>query len=271
MALNPQDFQFIATLLKDKSGLALTQDKEYLLDSRLTPVARAKGYGHYSDLIKDLRSKQDATVIQEIVEAMTTNESLFFRDNKPFEALKQHVLPVVRERAGGRKKLRIWSAACSTGQEPYSVAITLKEENIPGWQYEIVGTDIAQKVLTKAEQGIFSQFEVQRGMPIQLLLKYFLPQQDTSWLIKPEIKQMASFKLQNLLADCKGLGMFDIIMCRNVLIYFEEATKVDIVRRLAQQLQPGGFLIIGSSESLMDTTLPLTPIPECRGCFQLKT
>lgn len=269
--LRAGDFAFLSNLLKQRSGLALSDDKEYLLESRLLPIARAHSLADLPALVDVLKGKPAPALIGEVVEAMTTNESLFFRDSKPFDYMKASLLKDLRSRAEMRKHLRVWSAACSTGQEPYSIALTLLEE--PGgpkdWRYEILGTDLAQKVIDKAKSGIYTQFEAQRGLPIQMLVKYFASQPDTSWQLKDEVRKMVSFQPQNLLEDFSKHGKFDLIFCRYVLIYFDEATKSEIVRRMCKQLQPGGILIVGGTESLIDKTLPLKAIEGMRGVYQL--
>lgn len=269
MTIQPQDRDFLISFLKTRSGIALTADKDYLLESRLLPIARVHGFNDLAGLVNKLKASPPPALITEVVEAMTTNESLFFRDAKPFEQLREVVLPRLRDSANTRKKLRIWSAACSTGQEPYSVAMTLMEESAkhPGWAYEINGTDLAQKVIDKASAGKFTQFEVQRGLSIQMLVKYFDAQTDTSWQVKPMLRNMVTFKPQNLLQDFTPLGSFDFILCRNVLIYFDEATKADILTRMAKRLSPGGVLMLGGTESVLDKAVPLDTLEGLRGVY----
>lgn len=269
--MQADELDFLIQLLYNRSGLALTADKIYLLESRLLPIARANNCADLSALVKTLKTNPPEKLLVEITEAMTTNESSFFRDGKPFEQLKQIVLPTVRQAAGIRKTLRLWSCACSTGQEPYSVAISLLEDAVknPSWNYEIIATDLAQKVLEKAKDGTYTQFEAQRGMPIQLLLKYFKSNPDTSWQIKPEVKNMVKFQVHNLLDNITPGGKFDIIFCRNVLIYFDEKTKATAIERLCDALVPGGFLIIGSTESLTDQNRRLVQPEGLRGIYQI--
>lgn len=270
-SLPAADFDFLCDFIKRRSGLALTREKEYLLEGRLLPLARQHGATDLSGLVALLRGSTGEPLKTEIVEAMTTNESLFFRDGKPFEYLRSHLLPELRAGAGGRRSLRFWSAACSTGQEPYSLAITLRDDpGGAGWTHEIMATDLARKVIDKAENGIYTQFEAQRGLSIQLLVKHFDPQPDTTWKIKPDLRAMVQFRAQNLLEDFSALGKFDVILCRNVLIYFDEPTKVDIIRRMMRQLNPGGALLLGGTEGIMDNSLPLTAIADCRGAYRLK-
>lgn len=270
-ALNTADFDYIAGLIKQRSGLALTTDKMYLLDSRLMPVARAHGCQTLSELVNKVRLQPNEALIYTIMEAMTTNESSFFRDTKPFDILRKELLPHFKA-IPGKNSLRIWSAACSTGQEAYSTIISLLEEapSMPGWKYELIGTDLAEKVLEKARKGLYSQFEAQRGMPIQLLVKYFNPQADTTWQVKDELRKMVQFKPLNLLENFSSLGKFDIVFCRNVLIYFDEATKNQVIARLAQSLNPGGVLILGSTETIMDKTVAALFTESSRGVYRLK-
>lgn len=255
--MRSDDFNFMAELLRQRSGLLLTPDKTYLLDSRLLPVARIHGCQTLPALVALLRTRRPENVIKDVTEAMTTNESSFFRDAKPFEFLRKELLPRFKQKLAGRQSLRIWSAACSTGQEPYSIAMSLLEEaaHMPGWRYEMIATDLAGKVLDKAAQGVYSQFEAQRGMSIQLLIKYFDSRPDSCWQVKDELKKMVQFKSQNLLESFAPLGRFDLILCRNVLIYFDEATKNKVIANMTTQLNPQGVLILGSTETIMDHTI----------------
>ncbi len=265
--MNPQDFDFISGLLKKRSGLALTPDKVYLLESRLTPIARANNCADITAFIAQMRVNPNEKVIAEVIDAMTTNESMFFRDQKPFDQLRQFILPRFKEKNGVVGKMRIWSAACSNGQEPYSVAMCLGEESVkmPGYTYEILGTDISPRVLEKAKQGIYTQFEIQRGLPIMLMLKYFKQLPDNTWQANDQLRSTVSYRYANLLEPFLGMGMFDLILCRNVLIYFDEPTKRDIVDRMARILNPGGILMLGSTESLMGVTNMFKQLDDQRG------
>ncbi len=269
--IRPEDAQFLIDLLKKRSGLLLTLEKAYLLESRLLPIARTHSLTDLAGMVAHLRGKPSEALLVEVTEAMTTNESSFFRDAKPFDQLRDIVLPMVRTSVGSRRNLRIWSSACSTGQEPYTIAITLLEDAVknPGWKYEIIGTDLAQKVVDKAKQGIYSQFEVQRGMPIQLLVKYFKPQPDTNWQIGDQVKTMVQYRVQNLLESFASLGKMDIIFCRNVLIYFDEPTKQQVIEKLCDSLQPGGMLFLGSTESALPGNKRIKQIEGLRGIYQL--
>ncbi len=266
------DYVYLAALLKKRSGLALSEDKSYLIESRLMPVARALKLDDIGQLCAHVKAKGDEALLTEITEAMTTNESSFFRDIKPYEQLRNVVLPMLMVPLAAKKHMRIWSAACASGQEPYTIAMCLREDSykMQGWSFDIVATDLARKVVDKAITGIYSQFEAQRGLPIQLLVKYFMSLPDTSWQLKDVIRDMVQFKLQNLLEDYSALGKFDTIFCRNVLIYFDDSTKAQVTGRMSQSLAPHGILILGSTETLIDPEGKFVALPDLRGAYRLK-
>jgi len=266
--VNPADFEFISSLIMSRSGLVLTPDKSYLLESRLMPVARRHGLKGLDDLINTVRTRRDEALIVEITEAMTTNESFFFRDTRPFDLLRNEVLPPLLASRSGQKRLRIWCAAASSGQEPYSIAILLKELGVKlaGWKIEIVGTDISHDILNKAKKAQYSQFEVQRGMPIQLLLKYF-DKVDENWVVKPEISNMVQFKYWNLLEDPKPLGHFDIVFCRNVLIYFDAPTKGKVLETISRVMPEDGMMFLGGAETVLGVSDKFKPVAGQRGVY----
>lgn len=270
--MQPAEFSYFATILKKRSGLDLAEDKIYLLESRLLPVARQTGLEDISRLYGHLRKNPDEKLLSEVTEAMTTNESSFFRDIKPYDLFRENLLPMLAGKQASTRKLRLWSAACSSGQEPYSMAICLQEEaaSMHGWEYDLIASDLAGKVVDKARQGIYSQFEVQRGLPIQLLIKYFTQLPDTSWQVKPPLRRMVDFRRLNLLDSYGELGCFDVIFCRNVMIYFDSETKTAVTRKMKQALQPHGVLIIGSTESLIDTEGDFVALEGFRGGYRLK-
>ncbi|WP_047309835.1 CheR family methyltransferase, partial [Rhodopseudomonas palustris] len=218
--MTPLDYEYLQKLLKDRSGLVLSADKKYLLESRLLPLARKAGVPGITDLVQKMKAGSDS-LINDVVEAMTTNETFFFRDKTPFDHFKDSVIPELIKARAGRKSLRIWCAASSTGQEPYSLAMLLKEKaaELAGWRIEIIATDLSPEVLEKCKAGLYTQFEVQRGLPIQLLVKYF-KQVGTMWQLNADVRSMVQFRQFNLLQDFTALGKFDVIFCRNVLIYF---------------------------------------------------
>jgi chemotaxis protein methyltransferase CheR len=200
---------------------------------------------------------------------MTTNETFFFRDKVPFDHLRETIMPALLRSRASRKSLRIWCAAGSTGQEPYSIAMCLKEmgPTLAGWRLEILATDLSQEVLEKSKSGIYSQFEVQRGLPIQLLVKYF-KQIGEIWQINPDIRGMVQHRQLNLLHDVSHLGSFDVIFCRNVLIYFDQETKTRTFARLATMMEPDGFLVLGAAETVVGLTETFKPISDRRGLYR---
>jgi chemotaxis protein methyltransferase CheR len=266
--LKTEDFEFLAGLLKERSGLMLTPDKVYLLESRLTPLARKRGLDTLDALVQKLRLSRDEALCVDVTEAMTTNESFFFRDNTPFDLFKNHVLPAMEKSRGGQKRLRIWCAAASTGQEPYSLAILLRENWMKwqNWKIEIIGTDICTQVLEKAKAGTYSQFEVQRGLPIQMLIKYFTQEGDT-WQLNNDIRNMVTFRSFNLLNNFIGLGSFDVIYCRNVLIYFDQNTKKQVLERMRKVLSDDGTLFLGAAETVLGITDAFRPVRGQRGMY----
>jgi chemotaxis protein methyltransferase CheR len=265
--MRPEEFDYVAKLLKERSGLIITPDKAYLLESRLTPVARKRGFKGLDDLVASLRGARE-DVLRDVTEAMTTNESFFFRDIKPFDQFKSVVLPFMLTARAARKTVRIWSAACSSGQEAYSLAMILKEESakLAGWKFEIVGTDISTEMLDKAKAGLYSQFEVQRGLPIQLLVKYFKKNTEM-WQIDPALRGMVQFREFNLLHDLRSLGQFDVVFCRNVLIYFDQPTKTRVLDGIAQTMTDDGFLYLGGAETVLGISDKFKPVPEQRGIY----
>jgi chemotaxis protein methyltransferase CheR len=265
--VTPLDYDFLRKLLKERSGLDLSADKQYLVESRLMPLARKAGLAGIPELVQKMKSGAEALTV-EVVEAMTTNETFFFRDKIPFDHLRDTILPTLLQSRASRKTLRIWSAAGSTGQEPYSIAMVLKERAaaLSGWRIEIVATDLSQEVLEKSRAGIYSQFEVQRGLPIQLLVKYFT-QIGELWQINSELRGMVQHKQLNLLQDFSHLGKFDVIFCRNVLIYFDQETKIGIFERMAKVIEPDGMLMLGAAESVVGITDAFRPCPDKRGLY----
>jgi chemotaxis protein methyltransferase CheR len=267
--MKPDDFEFLARTVRERSGLQLTADKSYLLESRLMPVARRFGAKSLDEFVTAVRKQNDAERLKAITEAMTTNETLFFRDSKPFEQFKRMVLPNLLQARAAQRAVRIWCAASSSGQEPYSLAMVIKEEGakLAGWRFEIVATDISQEMIDRARAGLYSQFEVQRGLPIQLLMKYF-KQIDDRWQLEESIRSMVQYRLFNLLEDPRGLGHFDVVFCRNVLIYFDQPTKAQVLERIAKQLPADGVLYLGGAETVLGITDRFEPVPAERGIYR---
>lgn len=267
--MSPLDYEFLRKVLKDRSGLDLSADKQYLVESRLLPLARRANLSGIPELVQKMRSGGEQLTGQ-VVEAMTTNETFFYRDKIPFDHLRDGILPGLIKSRASRRSLRIWSAACSTGQEPYSIAMCLREFGpaLAGWRIEIVATDLSQEVLEKSKAGLYSQFEVQRGLPIQLLVKYF-NQLGELWQLSADIRGMVQHRQLNLLQDFSHLGKFDVIFCRNVLIYFDQETKASIFERLAKVMEPDGTLLLGAAESVVGITDAFKPNQERRGLYQI--
>ena len=266
--MTPPDYEYLRKLLKDQSGLDLSADKQYLIESRLAPLARKAGLAGIPELVQKMKTGS-APLVAQVVEAMTTNETFFFRDKVPFDHFRQAIMPEVLKARAARKSIRIWCAAGSTGQEPYSLAMCLKEmdSQLAGWRVEIIATDLSQEVLEKSRAGLYSQFEVQRGLPIQLLVKYF-KQTGEFWQINPELRAMVQHRQLNLLHDFSGLGTFDVIFCRNVLIYFDQDTKINIFNRLCKAMEPDGFLVLGAAETVVGLTDAFKPYPDKRGLYR---
>ncbi|MEQ8442848.1 MAG: protein-glutamate O-methyltransferase [Alphaproteobacteria bacterium] len=264
-----EDFDMLATLLKQRSGLILTKDKAYLLETRLMPVARKHGMRDLDQMCDTIRTRKDPKVIADITEAMTTNESLFFRDTRPFDQFRDVVLPQLMVARSASRKIRIWNAACSSGQEPYSLCMILKEmqATMSGWRVEIVATDISDEMLDKAKSGIYSQFEVQRGLPIQMLVKYF-KQNGDKWHIDSSLRSMVDYRPFNLLEHPRGLGNFDLVFCRNVLIYFDQPTKTQVLSNISEVLAKDGVLYLGGAETVLGITDKFKPVPNQRGMYQ---
>jgi chemotaxis protein methyltransferase CheR len=266
--VTPIDYDYLRRLLRERSGLVLSADKQYLVESRLLPVARRVGLANLADLVQRLRAPGADALMVEVVEAMTTNESFFFRDKIPFEHFRDTIVPTLIAARAAQRRIRIWCAAASTGQEPYSLAMALREMGnlLSGWRVEIIATDLSNEVLDKAKAGIYSQFEVQRGLPIALLIKYFTQVGD-AWQIAPELRAMVQFRPLNLLGDFGHLGIFDLVLCRNVLIYFDQETKTDVLDRLARVTDRDGYLVLGAAETVVGLTESFKPIHERRGLY----
>jgi chemotaxis protein methyltransferase CheR len=266
--VTPPDYEYLRKFLKDNSGLDLSADKQYLIESRLLPIARKAGLSGISELVQKMKGGSTALVTQ-VIEAMTTNETFFFRDKVPFDHFRDAIMPEILQARASRRSIRIWCAAGSTGQEPYSLAMCLKEMSgaLAGWRVEILATDLSQEVLEKSKAGLYSQFEVQRGLPIQMLVKYF-KQTGEFWQVNADIRAMVQHRQLNLLHDFSQLGVFDVIFCRNVLIYFDQDTKINIFRRLAKATEPDGFLVLGAAETVVGLTDVFKPYPERRGLYR---
>jgi chemotaxis protein methyltransferase CheR len=263
------DFNFLRLLLHLRSGLSLSPEKRYLAESRLGILCRRRNIADIGTLIQKLRPGHDAALEHAVIEAMTTNETLFFRDHTPFDLFRDVILPERIAANAATRSLRIWCAAVSTGQEAYSLAMILDEmaPRLSGWKIQIVGTDISGEVLERARTGLYSQFEIQRGLPIQMLLKHF-NQEGDRWRISERLRAMVDLRQHNLLEPNSHLGQFDIIFCRNVLIYFDVQTKARVLEALAPRLAPQGALFLGAAETVIGISTTILPDRQHRGVYR---
>jgi chemotaxis protein methyltransferase CheR len=264
-----EDVELIAGLCRSRAGLKVDPEKIYLIESRLSPLARRESFGSIGDMIRALRDKRDDKLAWAIVEAMTLNETSFFRDREVFDFLGAEAIPhLARLRAASGKPLRIWSAGCATGQEVYSLAMQIDAARsvLGGTQVELYGSDLSERCMEKAQSGLFTQFEVQRGLPIRQLIDYF-EKQEEMWLLSPRIRQMARWKRVNLLSDLSALGRFDLILCRNVVSQMDANAKVRVLEGLAPCLSPEGLLVLGAQETAATTAQPFTPVAGRPGLY----
>ncbi len=267
MSLSNAAFDVFASLLRAQSGLVIGMDKIYLLETRLGGLLKRENLADLNQLAERLR-RPGEPLARDVVEAMTTNESFFFRDDKPFIHFRTRALPrLVAARAPG-STIRVWSAASSSGQEAYSLAMIVAESKavLGDRRVEIIGTDIARDQLARAKDGLYSQFEVQRGLPVQMLMRYFR-KEDSNWRINDQIKAMAQFREFNLLSDLRSLGRFDIVFCRNVLIYFDQPTKARVLGAIAGIMPADGILYLGGAETVLGITPRFAPLPAERGVY----
>jgi chemotaxis protein methyltransferase CheR len=256
MPILKRDFDYICKFAREMAAIVIEPDREYFVEARVEPLARSEGFHSIASLVEGLRMQSDLSRLHlQVLDALTINETLFFRDVHPFEALRTHLLPELLNRAAGRP-LNIWSAASSTGQEAYSIAMLLKEYSPAMGPAKVViyATDLTERVLDQARQGAYSQFEVNRGLPAALLIRYFR-QEANRWILRDDIRSMVRFERMNLSAPWPQLPLFDLILVRNVMIYFDVACKRQVLEKASRQLQPGGYIILGSAE----TTLGIYP------------
>jgi chemotaxis protein methyltransferase CheR len=250
--MTDQDFDYIRTLLRDRSAIVLDDGKQYLVENRLAPLLREQNLESIEALVKALRSASPNGLADRVVEAMVTHESSFFRDVHPFESLRKVIMPELMRLRARERTLNIWCAACSSGQEPYSLAMMFREHlpELRDWKINLLATDISRPVLARAKEGLYNQIEANRGLPASLLIKYF-HQHGTTWQIRPDIREMVSFRELNLAHPWPFLQRMDLVMMRNVLIYFDVDTKKTILNRLTRVLKPDGYLLLGSAETTL--------------------
>ncbi len=271
-ALQTADFDYIRTLVRQRSAIVLEPGKEYLVQARLMPVARKQGLADISELVERLK-RGDAATTTQVVEAMTTNETSFYRDHHPFEALREEVVPELMQLRKAQRTLRIWSAASSTGQEAYTIAMTLREHfpQLAGWNVSILGTDLSQEVVDKAKEAKYAQIEVNRGLPAPLLLKYF-ERAGSSWRVKADLRSAVEFRQMNLVAPWPSLPRMDVVFLRNVLIYFDADTKRDILNRVRRLMAPDGYMFLGAAESTLQYDGMFERVTRSRAnCYRVPT
>jgi chemotaxis protein methyltransferase CheR len=269
-ALSAAAFDTYATLLKNRSGLVIGTDKLYLLETRLASILKHEQLRDLATLAERLRVPGNEVLIRQVVEAMTTNESFFFRDDKPFQHFRAQALPRLLASRSASAPLRIWSAASASGQEAYSIAMIIAEcrASVGDRRVELIGTDLARDQVGRSRDGLYTQFEVQRGLPVQMLMRYFR-KEETGWRINETIRNMVQFREWNLLGDLRALGQFDVVFCRNVLIYFDQPTKARVLDAVAQQMPGDGMLYLGGAETVLGITSRFAPLPAERGVYGL--
>lgn len=274
-------FEFVRTLVRKRSGIVLGAEKDYLIQARLTTLSRKEGFDSITELLDQTQSLLDQldadsqnVLSEKVVEAMTTNETSFFRDQHPFECLRNHVLPDLLPRRAAERSLKIWSAACSTGQEPYSVAMVLREHfpELHDWPVQLIASDLSTKCLERGRQGRYSQMEVSRGLPAPRLAKHF-SRRGLDWVVHDDLRRMIDFRQLNLLDPDLDhwLPQMDIVFLRNVLIYFDKETSQQILGRIRRVLRPDGYLFLGGAETtlFLDDAFERVPMNQA-GCYRLK-
>ncbi len=272
MPLSPGDFQFVSQLVRQRSAIVLEPEKAYLLEARLSPLARTEGHASLEAMIAFLRAQPNNGLHRRVVEAMTTNETSFYRDLHPFDALRTHVLPDVLKQRAAQRELTIWCAASSSGQEPYTIAMTLREHfpELASWTVRILGTDISSEMVRRSKEGKYGQLEVNRGLPAALLLKHF-EKRGMEWQVKPDLQRWCEFRELNLIEPWGPLPRMDVVFLRNVLIYFDVQTKRTILDNVRKVLHPWGYLFLGGAETVINLGDGFERVPVDRsGCYRLK-
>jgi chemotaxis protein methyltransferase CheR len=248
--ISPDNYRFLQEHIHTQVGIVLEDNKHYLFESRLAPIVKQYGLGSINDLCAVLRAKRDIALSHDVVEAMTTNETYFFRDPAQYEAIRTVLLPKLKQERGDAKTLRFWSAASSTGQEAYSLAMLLRQAQLEDWKLDILGTDFSAKVVDRARCGLYQQLELNRGLPAALMVKYFR-RHGMEWQLNKEIREMVRFDTIDLRQSMRSLGPFDLVFCKKVMIYFDDETKRKILKELHSTLQPGGWLLLGGAENAL--------------------
>jgi chemotaxis protein methyltransferase CheR len=268
--VTPLDYAYLRQCIKAHSGLVLSPDGQYLVESRLLPVARKAGFHQLGDLVAAIKSARDCVQLTEAIEALITGDTYFFRDKTAFDYVRQTIVPALLVARRQSRTIRIWCAAASTGQEAYSLALCLRDlaARLAGWTVEILATDLSERALDRARTGLYTHFEVQRGLPIKLLIEHFTQSGD-QWRIASELRAMVGWRQLNLLEDFSSLGSFDVIFCRNVLKYFDRETRSDVLDRLAHVTAHDGYLALGASETVAGMTDRFGAVAGQRGLYAL--
>jgi chemotaxis protein methyltransferase CheR len=256
------DFEYIRTLVKRLAAMELEDDKHYLVQARLAPVAADSGCRDLAELARRIRLEESGPLAGKIIDALTTNETLFFRDGHPFQALRKTVIPELMQKRKDSRKLAVWSAASSTGQEAYSFSMLVREhfpELIESWKVEILGTDISAYALSQAREARYSRIAINRGLPAQLMVRYFRHEND-SWTIREDVRKMVEFRHLNLDGHWPYLPIFDLVFIRNVLIYMSLETRRKILARIRRQIAPDGYLLLGATENMLQTPEGFTSV-----------
>ncbi len=253
MSITTQEFDFVRQFVATHAGICLENGKEYLVDMRLAPVARLCKFSSVTELIAGLRNRSDPALNRLVIDAMTTNETSFFRDLHPFEVLRLQVIPEMMKLRGAERRLAIWCGASSTGQEPYTIAMLIREHfpDLTRWKLDFIATDISEGVLAKAREGLFNQVEINRGLPASYVVKYFKTD-PKGWRLNDDVRKMVDFRYLNLIQTWPQMPSFDVVFMRNVMIYFDVATKKTILRKIAQTMRRDGYLFLGGSETTLN-------------------
>jgi chemotaxis protein methyltransferase CheR len=265
--MKPDDFETVRQLAHARSGVVVDPARTYQIETRLNPVARREGFESLDDMVQAIRTHRNDRLMWAVAEALSPSETSFFRDQAPFEAFRDEMLPALAAARQGQP-IRVWSVACSTGQEPYSLAMIVDDERskLAGARIDLFGSDISERSMERAQSGLYNQFEVQRGLPIRLLVRHFEKTEDM-WTLSPRIRQMVRWRRINLLADLRPLGQFDVIFCRNVVSTFDAPTRRRVLEQLARALPDDGWLVLGMDETVSGATEALRPAPGRRGVY----
>jgi chemotaxis protein methyltransferase CheR len=272
-AVTPLEFDYVRALVHDAAALVLEPGKDYLVESRLAPVARDAGFASIADMVARIRHEAYGRVHHEIVQAMTTNETSWFRDSHPFDALANEVLPQLIARRAAERRLTIWSAACSTGQEPYSIAMLLRDRfpELSSWDVTILASDLAEQAVAKGREGRYTQLEVNRGLAAEKLVRHFR-RDGVDWVVGDHLRSMVRFGVVNLVGPWAEMPPPDVVMLRNVMIYFDHATKQRLLGRIRQRMRPDGYLFLGNAETTLNVDDGFVRIEPTRaGCYQLRS